>query len=136
MHIITEVCMKCSLHALMGWMQKNMSPSPYALFSIHFLLSAPIERSSKLRTGGSSREPLAAVREREEDLGSRPDERALCIMAGRLLLMLLETSRLERAICCSLGSTEELGRLLEAMPLFKVLPLREDDARALSESIT
>jgi len=106
------------------------------LLSIHFLLSAPIERNSKFRTGGSSREPLAAVREREEDLGSRPDEWALCIMAGRLLLLLLETSRLERAICCSVGSIEELGRLPEAMPLFEVLPLREDDARVFSESIT
>lgn len=94
----------------------------------------PIDRSSKLRTGGSSREPpAAAVRERGEDLGSSPDEWTLCAVAGRLLP---EINRLERVSCCSGGSAEDPGRLLEAMPLFEALPGRKEDPQVLSESTT
>lgn len=100
----------------------------------YFLLSALTERSSNLLTGFSARELLATVgRESEEDdvLGWA----ILGATAGWLLLLLLKTNLLVRLVGRSMGSAE-LCRLLEITALLEVLPWREDDARAFSETST
>jgi len=92
----------------------------------YFLFPLPIDRSSKLLSV-SSRPPLVArARVKEDDFDSSPGW-ILWVVDRRPLL---EASRLDRF---SLGSPEELGRLLEITALFEVLPFREDD-RGLSES--
>ena len=97
----------------------------------HFLLPPPRDRSSRLRWSGSSREPLAtAAREREVALDSPGDGFTLWVLDGRLPL-LLENNLLVRLYCCSLGSTDEPGLLLDAIALLDALPVRED-VRGLS----
>ena len=97
----------------------------------HFLLPPPRDRSSRLRWSGSSREPLAtAAREREVALDSPGDGLTLWVLDGRLPL-LLENNLLVRLYCCSLGSTDEPGLLLDAIALLDALPVRED-VRGLS----
>lgn len=86
-----------------------------------------MDRSSKLLSV-SSRPPLVAVaRLNEDDLDSNPGC-TLWVVDNRPLL---ESNRLDRF---SLGSPEELGRLLDTTALFEVLPFRDDD-RGLSESV-
>lgn len=104
----------------------------------HFLLSALIDRNSKLRRAGSSRDPLpAAVLECEDGLVSIPPEWwSLCcwMVEGRLLLPpLLEWSRLR---FWSLNSPEEVGLLADTTALFDEPPLREEVARVLSKLTT
>ena len=94
--------------------------------SAYFLFPLPIDRSSKLLRV-SSRPPLAAgARVKEDDFDSNPGW-ILWVVDRRPLP---EASRLDRF---SLGSPEELGRLLDITALFEVLPFREDDW-GLSES--
>ena len=105
--------------ALTGW---SIKPTQF-----YFLFPVPIERSSKLRRA-SSRPPLVAavVRLKVVVLDSNPGW-SLWVVDRRPLL---ETNRLD---LFSLGSPEELGRLLETTGLFEALPFR-DELRALSES--
>jgi hypothetical protein len=99
----------------------------------YFLLTPPRDRSSRLRWRGSSRDPLAtAAREREVALDSPTPGLTLWALVGRLpLLLLVENSRLVRLYCCSLGSIDEVGLLLDATALLDALPVREDE-RGLS----
>ena len=95
-------------------------------FILYFLFPVPIDRSSKLLSV-SSRPPLvAAVRVKVVVLDSNPGW-ILWVVDRRPLL---DISRLDRF---SLGSPEELGRLLDTTGLFELLPLREE-LRPLSES--
>jgi hypothetical protein len=92
----------------------------------YFLLPPPRDRSSRLRWRGSSREPLAtAAREREVALDSPAAGLTLWVLDGRLPL-LLENSLLDRVYCCSLGSADMVGLLLDAIALRDALPVRED----------
>jgi hypothetical protein len=99
----------------------------------YFLLTPPRDRSSRLRWRGSSRDPLAtAARERDVALDSPTPGFTLWVLEGRLpLLLLLENNRLVRLYCCSLGSIDEAGLLLDATALLDALPVREDE-RGLS----
>jgi hypothetical protein len=79
-----------------------------------------------LRWRDSSREPLAtAAREREVALDSPADGLILWVLDGRLPL-LLENNLLDRVYCCSLGSADVAGLLLDATALRDALPVRED----------
>lgn len=100
------------------------------LLPYYFLLPPPRDSSSRLRWRGSSRDPLAtAAREREVALVSPTDGLTLCVLEGRLPL--LENNLLVRLYCCSIGSTDEPGLLLDATALLDALPVRED-VRGLS----
>lgn len=100
---------------------------PVVLQSLsYFFFPDPIVSSSKLRRE-SSRPPLAAgARVNDDDFNSKPGW-ILWVVDRRPLP---ETSRLERL---SVGSPEELGRLLDTIALFEVLPFREE-LRGLSDS--
>lgn len=85
-----------------------------------------MDKSSKLLSV-SSRPPLVAVaRVNEDDLDSNPG----CILWVIDNRPPFERSRLDRF---SLGSPDELGRLLDTTALFEVLPFLDDD-RGLSGS--
>ena len=63
-------------------------------------------------------------------LDSPGDGFTLWVLDGRLPL-LLENNLLVRLYCCSLGSTDDPGLLLDATALLDALPVRED-VRGLS----
>lgn len=93
----------------------------------------PRDRSSRLRWRGSSRDPLAtAARDRDVALDSPTPGLTLWVLDGRLPpLLLLENNLLVRLYCCSLGSMDDPGLLLDATALLDALPVRED-VRGLS----
>lgn len=94
--------------------------------SSHFLFPVPMDRSSKLLNVLSRPLLVAVARVKEDDCDSNPGW-IFWVVDRRLLL---ETIRLDRF---SLGSPEELGRLLDITALFEELPFL-DDERGLDES--
>lgn len=92
----------------------------------YFFFPVPIDSSSKLRSV-SSRLPFVATERKKDDFDSTPGW-IFWVEAVRRLL--LGKSRLARS---SLGSPEEVGRLLDKTGLLEALPCREE-LRARSES--